>query len=237
MSNMHKYQIIEEYIKTNIENGNFKNGETIYSEPKLAKMFKVTRVTVRQAISNLVGEGYLYKIKGSGTYVSDKKIIKDSLGLTSFTEDMELLGKSPHSKVLSMEVIESTESHAKKLQINPKDLVFRIERIRFADDEPWGYEIVIRPFHFTPNLKIKDIEKSMFADLKSRGFDILYSDQTIEALLAFESTAKHLEIKAGSPLLLIKSITYLKENVPLQYTKSFYRGDRYKFSNRAFRDK
>lgn len=236
MSTMHKYQKIEEYIKVNIENGNFKSGEPIYPEVKLANMFKVTRVTVRQAISNLVSEGYLYKIKGSGTYVSDKKITKNSLGLTSFTEDMSILGKKPYSKVLNMEIIEAGESRAKKLKIEPDDLVFKIERIRYADDEPWGYEVVIRPFHFTPNLKLEDNERSMFEYLKEKGFKISYSDQTIEALLAYEKTAKHLQIKAGDPILLIRSITYLQEGVPLQYTKSFYRGDRYKFSNRAFRE-
>lgn len=235
MNTMHKYQIIEEFIKTNIENGNFKSGETIYSELKLAEMFKVTRITVRQAISNLVSEGYLYKIKGSGTYVSNKKLTKDSLGLTSFTEDIKLLDKTPDSKVLNMEIIEASETYAKRLKINYKDLVFKIERIRYADNEPWGYEVVIRPFHFTPNLKIEDNEKSMFEYLKNNGINISYSDQTIEALLAHKKTANHLGIKVGDPILLIRSITYLEEGIPLQYTKSFYRGDRYKFSNRAYR--
>ncbi|NBI07022.1 GntR family transcriptional regulator [Senegalia massiliensis] len=235
MAIMHKYQIIEEYIKTNIENGTFERGKPIYSELKLAEMFKVTRITVRQAISNLVSEGYLYKIKGSGTYVSDQKLVKDSLGLTSFTEDIKLLDKKPSSKVLSMEIIEASETYAKRLKIKNKDLIFKIERIRYADNEPWGYEVVLRPFHFTPNLKKEDNEKSIFEYLKKQGVNISYSDQTIEALLAHKKTAEHLRIKIGDPILLIKSITYLEEGMPLQYTKSFYRGDRYKFSNRAYR--
>lgn len=230
-----KYALIEEYIKKNIQNGTFKKNEPIYPERKLCEMFKVTRMTVRQAINNLVSEGYLYRQKGSGTYVSDKKVTKGGAGLTSFTEDILNSGMTPHSVVLSLQKVEATDYISKKLNIPVGDQVYQIERIRYADDEAWGYEIVHRPYHFTPNLKKEDLDGSMFVDLEKRGLNIAYSDQTIEAVLAYKSTAEYLEISENEPLLLIKAITYLDNGVPLQFTKSFYRGDKYKFTYRAIR--
>ena len=235
MATVPKYVLIEDFIKKNIKNGTFKNNETIYPERKLCEMFKVTRMTVRQAINNLVSEGYLYRQKGSGTYVSDQKMTKGRSGLTSFTEDIEISGMRPHSVVLSMKTIKATEHIAKKLNITLNEPVYEIERVRYADDEAWGYEIVFRPYHFTPELDQEDLNGSMFVDLENRGLKIAYSDQTIEAVLAYEKTAEYLEIKENDPLLLIKSTTFLDNGVPLQYTKAFYRGDRYKFSYRAIR--
>jgi GntR family transcriptional regulator len=236
MGTMPKYAMIEEFVKTNIQNGTFKENEPIYTERKLSEMFKVTRMTVRQAINNLVSEGYLYRQKGSGTFVSDRKVTKVGSGLTSFTEDILASGKTPHSSVISLEITECTERAAEKLGIATGDPVYRIERIRYADEVAWGYEIVLRPVHFTPGLKIADLEQSMFKDLESRGLKIAYSDQTIEAVLAYRTTAEYLDISENEPILLIRSVTYLDGNVPLQYTKSFYRGDKYKFSYRAIRD-
>ncbi len=235
MATVPKYALIEEFIKTNIQNGTFKKNEPIYTERKLCEVFKVTRMTVRQAINNLVSEGYLYRQKGSGTYVSDGKVTKPSSGLTSFTEDILSSGMTPRSKVLSLEIIEATERIAAKLDIPIGESVYQMERIRFADDEAWGLETVFRPVHFTPGIRKEDLAGSMFEDLEKRGLKIAYSDQTIEAVLAYKTTAEHLNIAEDEPILLIKSTTYLDNDVPLQYTKSFYRGDRYKFSYRAIR--
>lgn len=67
-----KYAIVQEWIKSEINKGNYKNGDKILSENELMDKFDFSRQTVRLAISNLENQGYLEKIKGSGTYVNLK---------------------------------------------------------------------------------------------------------------------------------------------------------------------
>lgn len=67
-----KYAIVQEWIKSEIHKGTYKNGEKILSENELMEKFNFSRQTIRLAISNLENQGYLEKIKGSGTYVHIK---------------------------------------------------------------------------------------------------------------------------------------------------------------------
>ena len=68
------YQIIEQDIKYRIEEGILRNGDMIESENVLKEMYNVSRMTVRQALNNLVRDGYLYRHKGKGTFVNCDKL-------------------------------------------------------------------------------------------------------------------------------------------------------------------
>lgn len=65
-----KYKILSDWIKDNILNGTFSNGQKLSSENELSEKFGISRQTVRQAIGILESEGFLTRIKGSGTYVN-----------------------------------------------------------------------------------------------------------------------------------------------------------------------
>lgn len=67
-----KYQLVKEYIIETIKQEGLEPGDKIWSENQLAKKFKVSRHTVRQAIGELANEGWLYKIHGKGTFVGDR---------------------------------------------------------------------------------------------------------------------------------------------------------------------
>ncbi|MGG3677777.1 GntR family transcriptional regulator [Heyndrickxia faecalis] len=72
MAESPKYVVVQEKIKEWILNGQVKPGEKIYSENELVKLFRVSRHTVRQAIRQLVNEGWLYTEQGSGTFCADR---------------------------------------------------------------------------------------------------------------------------------------------------------------------
>lgn len=83
------YLIIENDIKAAINNGSFKSGDLIPSENELKEKYNVSRMTVRQALNNLVNEGLLFRHQGKGTFVSNAKIEKSIQGIRSFTEEMD----------------------------------------------------------------------------------------------------------------------------------------------------
>src|SRR5690554_138709 len=93
------YSQIEDWIKDKILNNDFKVDDMIPSERELMNLFSVSRHTIRQAIGNLVNDGYLYRMSGKGTFVKDRHLIYKENKYTSFTEDMKQIGKKLYSKV------------------------------------------------------------------------------------------------------------------------------------------
>ncbi len=230
MKKDYSYVKIYSDIKEKIIKGDYVSGDRIVSERELATQFGVSRMTVRQAIEILVEEGYLYKHKGKGSIVTDHKIQKNNAGLTSFTEDMLKRGQKPLSKLVEFKVIDPDEQMQAVLGIEKSDLVYSIKRMRFANGAVIGYECVLQPTQYTPNLEktFFNGQESLYANLEAHGIEITHAVQEIDAILGDDDVSEYLDIPLGSPLLLVKS-TIFKGNKAVQYSKSYYRPDRYQF--------
>ncbi|GAB3062361.1 hypothetical protein GCM10027286_27550 [Virgibacillus ainsalahensis] len=82
------YYQLEEQIKNFIQSENLAPGDILPSEREMSEKYKINRMTVRQAINNLVAQGLVYRQKGRGTFIAEEKFEQDLSGLSSFSEDM-----------------------------------------------------------------------------------------------------------------------------------------------------
>ncbi|WP_226535504.1 GntR family transcriptional regulator [Fictibacillus halophilus] len=223
------YFQIEEAIKQKIDKGEWESGSMISSEREFAENYEVSRMTVRQAINNLVNDGYLTRRKGKGTFVSGKKIEQKLLGLTSFTEDMKARGYKPASKLVSFQTVEANHKLAKALDISQNEEIYEIKRVRLANEIPMAIETTYVPVQLIQLSEIHIKEGSLYSQVENAGFHIDYANQSLEASIAREAESEILEITKGAPVLLIQRQTYLTTGKPLEVVHSVYRGDRYKF--------
>jgi GntR family transcriptional regulator len=224
------YYQIEEGLKSMIASNELQPGEMIPSERELCDRYDVSRMTVRQAINNLVNEGYLVRQRGKGTFVGMTKIEQGLKGLTSFTEDMKVRGMKPTSILLDFREIKVTPALSDKLAIHENEWVIEMQRIRLADDIPMAYESVYMPKGLVPELTKEIASKSLYDYIeKEKKLSIAHADQTLEAAVAKPKEADILEINEGAPVLLIERTTYQETGKPLEFVRSIYRGDRYKF--------
>ncbi|MDM5315441.1 GntR family transcriptional regulator [Fictibacillus sp. b24] len=228
-SPMPLYFQIEEAIKQKIDKGEWITGTMISSEREFAENYEVSRMTVRQAINNLVNDGYLTRRKGKGTFVSAKKIEQKLLGLTSFTEDMRSRGYRPASKLVSFHTIKANQRLAMALEISEHQEVYEIKRVRLANDIPMAFETTFVPVHLLYLQENHIKEGSLYSQVESAGFEIDYATQSLEASIARDAESEILEITKGAPVLLIERQTFLTNGMPLELVHSVYRGDRYKF--------
>src|SRR5574344_743537 len=114
------YQVIEKDLRVAILDGHLKQGDMIPSETELCGKYKVTRMKVRQAINNLLIDGYIYRHKGRGTFVTfNKKEMDKSNNKPYFSFYQEMIGiDSPVStSVLRLDEIEADEIVSKRLQL------------------------------------------------------------------------------------------------------------------------
>ncbi|MBL3644609.1 GntR family transcriptional regulator [Bacillus sp. RHFB] len=213
------YHQLEEEIKGAIQSLELVPGEMIPSEKEYTEKYGISRMTVRQAISNLVNGGYLYRQRGKGTFVAEQKSEPPLQGLTNFTEDMISRGLKPSTRVISFTEVKADHELAAKLEVEAGTAIFELERVRLADRLPMAYEKL-----YIPKAIHEYVEKKF-------GLKIQHGRQVIEAAIAQKKEAEKLGVAEGSPVLLIERRSTFETNQPLALAvvRSVYRADRYTF--------
>jgi len=205
-------------------------GDPISSEREFSEKYDISRMTVRQAINNLVNEGILVRKRGKGTFVAEQKVEQPLSGLTSFSEDMRSRGLKPLTKILSFQQINSDKSIAAKLKIAEGVPVYEVSRLRLADESPMALEISYLPANIITDLTEDTVYASLYEYIENElNLQISHATQTLESSLAQKSECSILQIEEGDPVLLIERFSYLQNGEAFEYVKSIYRGDRYKF--------
>lgn len=224
------YVQIEEELKRRVDEGEFAVGAAIPSERELTELFGVSRMTVRQSITNLVNEGLLYREKGRGTFVAVPKVEQPLNGMTSFTEDMQARGLVPSNKLLGFEKMIPDQNIAKELQLNRKEEVYLVERIRYADEKPMAIERTYLPVKLFPELSRESLKGSLYSLIEQeQKLSISHASQRMEAALAKKEDAELLQISVPAAILIIERTSYLSNGLPFEIVRSIYRADRYKF--------
>jgi GntR family transcriptional regulator len=226
-----RYFQLKEILRERIRAGEWKPGDLIPSERELSEKYGISRMTARQAITDLVNEGLFYREQGKGTFVSQRKITQQLIHLTGFTEDIRARGQQPGTKVLSAEMRPADEATAEKLRIPLGTLVFRLQRLRLADGEPLAIELSQISFKECERLLDDDLEhQSLYRVLESKyGIILMEADQELEAGLPGSEEAQLLKISPNSPVLYTRRTTYTERNQPVEYAQAVYCGNKYTF--------
>lgn len=224
------YSQIKQILKDKIENGEYKLGEIIPSEAELQQIFNVSRITVRQAINELVNEGYLSRKRGKGTIVIPQRIEENLSHIRSFTDEMIARGLKPSTSFAEVSIVKAPKKVALTLNINEGDEVYRIKRIRCADDEPIVVFDTYLLRSFDLPLDNSEYYNSLYELLyKRNGVRVTKAIEYIEAIVASGDIADMLEIEEGSPVLKTVRTGYDSARNPIEYTICFYRGDKYRY--------
>ncbi|WP_066316505.1 GntR family transcriptional regulator [Bacillus sp. FJAT-29814] len=224
------YYQLEEHIIELIEKGELRPDDALPPEREYAEKFEISRMTVRQAYTELVNKGYLYRLQGKGTYVAERKIEQPLQGLTSFTEEMKARGMEPGSQLIHFQINPASENIANQLAISESEPVYEIMRVRLADGVPMAIETTYIPANLIQGMTQEIVNQSLYAYIQEKlKLRISSGSQVIESSIASQTEAKLLHIGKGAPVMLIESTTYLENGTPIEYVKSVYRADRYKF--------
>lgn len=228
------YYQIKQTIKNWIINNEYSPGDKIPSENELAKQFNVSRLTVRQATSQLIQEGFLSSRRGEGTFVTKNEGLIRSFNLefTGFMDDLFYQVSKTKTKTVDITrtKIPKYVSDKVKFHKDPDEIIL-IKRIRFKEDKTFAYTINYLPVELGERIKQSDLFKKPLLQIMEQDLGIEFTEafQTIEASFADQEIAEKLGVASGGPILLVERTMYSKRRKPVEFVQSYYRGDLYKY--------
>ena len=224
------YHQLKTAILRDIEAGRWKAGDRLPTEDELIARFHVSKITVRQALRELSQMGYVRREQGRGTFVQRPPLEEGPRELTSFIGEMRGHGLRASSKVLEHRIVDAPEDVAFALEIGVGEPVFRLRRLRFADDEPMGLQTAFIPMALVPGIDALSFAgASLYEILASRyALFAAAARETHQAIAVPDDVAGLLRVAPGSPALAAERLTSLGDGRPLEYVQSIMRGDRYK---------
>jgi GntR family transcriptional regulator len=223
------YLQIRNLLLQAIKQGELQPHQQAPSEREISELTGVSRMTVRQALQSLIGDGWLYTVPGKGTFVTDgPKIVQNLQRLSGLTQLLQSQGFTPSSRVIKLAVIPAGDREAEVFGVLPGTPLIALTRIRLANGMPVALESTHLVQARFPGLEEVDLSKGSLYDILQTVYGVYprRAIQMIEADKADEMTAGLLDIAPHEPVLAMERITYNTENQPVEYVLSWYRADR-----------
>ena len=227
------YIQVENYLQNQIEKDGLKPGDPVPSENQLATLLNISRMTARQAINNLVLKGVLARKRGLGTFVNDpdpERIEMPLDKLRGFSQRSHQTGKQPVNRVLRFETLPASCEIAGLLQIAEGDKVYYMERLRCLDNDPVVLEQSYMVCALVPEMSRDILKASKYQYLISTDLKPAHADREYLAEIPSEYVAGLLKLQRNEPVLKARSLVFLEEQTPLEYSEVSYNQKRYKFT-------
>jgi len=226
----HYYHQLRRILQKLIEKGRYKPGDLLPPEQRLCTEFGVSRITVRKALDLLVQDGFLYRERGRGTFIT-RPPLKQPAQIMSFTEELRKLGLKPGTKVLKAEIITGEKKISRNLSLSDAEETVMIKRLRLADGQPLGIETSFLPHRLFPGILSEDLSASM-TKISRKKYHLMLAraTQRVKAVAISKEEAALLRLKVGSPALYIERISFLGNNRPAEYLEAVYCSERYQLT-------
>ena len=209
-----------------IEDGTIGAGESLPSEREMAEQLEVSRSTIRQGLKDLAQLGLVATRPGAGTIVLGR-IPKALSRLSGFTEDMQLRGLLPSSRVLECSIVPVDPDAAFRTGLPLGTPVLRLVRLRLAGGEALSFERAIVPVAAVG--ADYDGSGSLYERMDAQGSRPRRILQSLKAVEATDEIAFELGIRPGAAVLEITQLGYGEDGTVVEDAISWYRGDRYKY--------
>lgn len=223
------YWQVESDLRRQIEDGVWESGIRLPSEQELSDLYDASRITIRQALSNMAVDGLVSREPGRGTFVRNTKLTAEARVISSFTEEMMRLGYDLETKIVAQRIEPADAVVAARLNLSVGEPVHRIDRLRLTGGEPLALQRARLPAERFPGLELADLSGSLYGYLETE-FDA--RPVQAEELVQVRSLAADAEAAAllGNPAdqcaFLLERLTF--DNIgPVDFSRSLVRGDRY----------
>lgn len=227
------YHQLKEALRRQIEAGVWRPDQAIPPERSLVDRYGVSRITVRQALADLVGEGILYRERGRGTFVAPRvrpPIAEMLSNLTGHVEELQQRGFTPVVEVLSLTERPLPDDLAQVLDRPVGSPVWWLSRRVSVAGEPLMLTENLIPVDLGVPFDRQDLTLTSVATvLEGFGLVPTRGTQRISAQVAGTREAERLHIRVGDAMLKVERVISGSGDRPLEWSRTVYRADRYEF--------
>jgi GntR family transcriptional regulator len=219
------YYQLKEVLRQQIQAGHLAPQSAIPSEPELVSRYHVSRATVRQALTELVNEGLLYRQHGKGTFVCEPRVQQTLSELTSLTTELQRRGKRPGGLLLLSELARGSETMRKQLRLADEEQVVRLERLRSADGQLIAYEVDYLPYPRATSIytRAKEVaEGSLYQLMASEGLTPSIAEQFIKADKTTSREADLLGVPAGEAVMRLLCTVFDSTGLPIALSDTIF---------------
>jgi len=214
-----------------IETGELKPNDQLPSERVLSDDYHISRVTVRQALNELVQTGAITKRHGKGYFVAPPPKIEYRLdGLLGFIEEFDIKKMKCEISFLRREFINPPVKVREALDMQNNDKVFLLTRLIVVEGEPLAIDYTYLPANVARLLDGMSLDNSiLYRVFEKNNYKLTTADQWISAGKPTAEEAALLGKKHSDPVLIITRKTRVEGDAVLDYSRTIYRADRYSY--------
>ena len=220
-----------EYLLDLIERGELEAGEQLATERQFAAEWGISLAPVRQAMLDLVRDGYLYRVRGRGTFVSGGKLEQKITLLDGFSDSLRAAGLEADVRVLRLELAVPPSEVRRTPEFRTGEHVL-LERVALIDDEPVAALTAWLPAPRFTDLLEANLEGASLYALLRRDWrvDVARATNRIEVARCDSRQAKLLGVERGAPALRVAGVTFDRRGAAIEYSDVLYRADRFRFT-------
>lgn len=230
------YLQLRELIRSKIENGEYRPGTAIPSVGALAETYGIHRLSVRSAISALIGEGLLKSVQGKGIFVVGEKLEQDLNTVGGFRRNVLGQEAKTENRILVKCRRPAGAVCGAVFGCSPDSEVFYIRQLSCVDGEPVSLEDIYLPVGLVPNLM--EIDLGVFSVEEVRDFygvATTRSEQSLEITQLDSIDARLLEVEPKRGVLMLRCVTYDGNGRAAELSYTYTRGDKCTFGVRYHR--
>jgi GntR family transcriptional regulator len=221
------YHQLKELLREQILGNTWPPGARIPSETQLCARYGISRITVRQALDDLVTEGWLYRERGRGTFV---RSAEPEIGLSPLfmLQRIASFPGPPEHRPLWTRTVAASASVRRSLGLSRGERVLQIARIRLVNGKPVAFEVGHIPRALLHRLPTpEETRSSFFYDIlrAASGVEPAHTRITLEAVLVGAQEARFLEARVGSPAIRLQRLTSSRTGRPVLLTHNIMAGE------------
>ncbi len=230
MSRLPLHDEIYNKILNKLKNGDYGENCPLPSERTLCEQYHVSRSTIRQALTSLQNKGYIYKVQGTGTFVSPQIFEQPLLKFYSFTDELRNSNITIQNCVINYEQIKLPYKLSQKLNVESDMIFHKIVRLRSAKDYPLMIETTYLPKNRFIKINTEILNTvSLYGYLKEKyDLQVDKATETFRPVVSNNEESKMLCVPPKTSCMLLERFSY-EENSLVEYTCSIVRGDKYIF--------
>ena len=216
--------VVRSELKRLILGGEFPVGSKLPNEDRLCERFGVSRVTIREAVRGLIDDGLVVRRHGSGTYVTRRPMLQNSLDTNfSYTEQLEASGLRAGRKLIGLRHVPADSATAAALGLREGSQIIEVRRIRTADGRPAIYSVDRLPAELVdPSVERKAFAGSLYRILTAADHSISHAEAVLDPTTADRELARLLDIVPGTPIQHLRQVDFDEDGRPVMVSDEWH---------------